>query len=347
MIDPSYVKKNFPPVRPDWLAQREENVIDPHLAIVDPHHHLWKLPEATYLRRELKGDLDSGHNVRATVFVDCHSQYRTDGPEALRPVGETEFVVAEIGGRDSGLAGACAAIVGWADLMLGDAVQGVLEQHVEAGKGRFRGIRTRAAWHDHPDIHPDGLARPGMLLAPKLQKGVRRLGAMGMTLDVWVYHTQLSEVARLAEACPDTTLIVDHCGGPLGVGPFDHLREEVFHAWREQIQALARYENIMIKLGGLAMPRTGFGLHELQTPAGSQQLAKLWSPYISTCIEAFGARRSMFESNFPVDKGGCSYRVLWNSFKRIAAECSTPEKLDLFARTAARIYRIEDLLHAS
>lgn len=347
MIDPAYVKKNFPNVRPEWLAQWEEEVIEPQLPVVDPHHHLWELPEGTYLRRELKADLDSGHNVRATVFVDCHSKYRAEGPEALRPVGETEFVVAEIAGKDAGSSGACAAIVGWADLMLGHAVQGVLEQHVVAGRGRFRGIRSRAAWHAHPEVHPTGMSEPGMLLEPKLQEGARRLGAMGLTLDVWVYHTQLAEVARLAKACPETTLILDHCGCPLGVGPFELQREEVFGAWSKQIHELAQYQNIVIKLGGLAMPRMGFGLHELPRPAGSPELAKMWAPYLSTCIEAFGTRRAMFESNFPVDKGGCSYRVLWNAFKRMVAQSSTSEKLDLLAGTAARIYRIEDTLNAA
>lgn len=347
MIDPTYVRKNFPPIRPEWLESGTEDVLDPQLPVVDTHHHLWALPESTYLRPELLADLGSGHDVRATVFVDCHSHYREGGPEALRPVGETEFVLSQTLGAASAAVGACAAIVGWADLMLGAAVQPVLEQHVEAGTGRFRGIRTRSAWHEHPEVHPAGLTRAGMLTDAGLQEGARRLGAMGLTLDVWVYHTQLAEVAQLAHACPDTTIVLDHCGCPLGVGPFENRRDEVFRTWREQLQAVARYPNVVLKVGGLAMPRMGFAFHEQATPPGSAQLARAWQPYFATCIEAFGPARCMFESNFPVDKGAVGYRVLWNSFKRLAADCTASEKLDLFARTAARTYRVEDRLNAA
>lgn len=341
MIDPAYVRKNFPSVRPEWLALAREQVLEPALPVIDTHHHLWKLPESTYLRAELADDLDSGHDVRASVFIDCHSGYREDGREALRPVGETEFVVREIEGRHPT---ACAGIVGWADLTLADFVQDVLEEHVRAGRGRFRGIRSRVAWHAHPEIHPAGLAAPGMLLDPRLQQGTRRLGAMGLTLDVWAYHTQLAEVAQLADACPGTTMILDHCGGPLGVGPFADRRDEVFRDWRGQMVALARRGNVVVKLGGLAMPRTGFQLHERARPAGSEELARLWAPYVQECIEAFGVRRCMFESNFPVDKGACSYRVLWNAFKRLTADLGASERRELFTGTAARVYRLQDKL---
>jgi predicted TIM-barrel fold metal-dependent hydrolase len=347
MIDPAYVRKNFPPIRPDWLAEAREPVLEPGLPVIDTHHHLWDLPEGTYLRPELQEDLASGHDVRATVFVDCHSKYRAAGPEALQPVGETEFVVEEVPLDASNPRNACAAIVSWADLMLGDAVEETLAAHVQAGQGRFRGIRTRSAWHAHPEVHPVGLAQQGMLVNPALQKGARRLGAMGLTLDVWVYHSQLEDVARLARACPGTTIILDHCGAPLGIGPYEDQRDEVFRAWSEQIRAIAQHENVVVKLGGLAMPRMGWRFHERATPVGSAELAQQWEPYVSTCVEAFGAHRAMFESNFPVDKGACSYRVVWNAFKRLAAGCSSTEKHALFAATAARVYRIEEALNAS
>lgn len=341
MIDLAYLRRNFPRIRPEWLAQAREPVLEPDLPIIDAHHHLWAHQEGTYLAPALEADLHSGHDVRATIYVDCHSGYRTNGSEALRPVGETEFVISEAPFDPASGVKPCAAIVGWADLELGDAVQEVLEAHVAAGQGRFRGIRTRAAWHEAREVHPDGMGRRGLLLEPLLQQGVRRLGTMGLTLDVWVYHTQLSEVGALARACPGTTIVMNHCGGPLGIGPYEGRREDVFRGWREQIQLVARHHNVVVKLGGLGMPRTGWRFHERSVPAGSTELARHWAPYFETCVEAFGTKRSMVESNFPVDKGACSYVVLWNAFKRLAAGCNASEKIDLFSETAARVYRLQ------
>ena len=322
---------------PEWHAQTEEDVLEPALAIVDPHHHLWHLPESTYLRAELEDDLKSGHNVVATVFVDCHSSYRTQGPQSHRPVGETEFVVAETAGSHSV---ACAGIVAWADLKLGDAVADVLDAHIGAGRRRFRGIRTRAAWHSHPDVHPSALGHAGMLLDRNLQKGVRRLGGMNLSLDVWVYHTQLPDVAVLADECPNTLIVLNHCGGPLGIGPYEGRHRELFPAWEKNVRELARRSNVVVKLGGLAMPRMGFGLHTRERPARSGELAQMWAPYIETCIEAFGVKRAMFEGNFPVDKCACSYRVLWNAFKRLATGCNPEEKCAIFSETASKVYRL-------
>lgn len=332
--------------RPDWLALHREEALDPAQPIVDAHHHLWALPGNTYLRTELLDDLRSGHNVQATVFVDCHSHYRSGGPKALRPVGETEFAVAEALGDKPGDAQLCAAIVGWADLMLGDDVRAVLEAHVDAGQGRFRGIRSRPTWHDDPGVHPSREGRAGVLREPAVQRGVRVLGAMGLSLDLWVYHTQLDDVAQLAAACPETPMVLDHCGGPMGCGPFEGRRAEVFEDWRARMRALAVHDNLHIKLGGLAMPRIGFGFELADRPVDSVQLANAWKPYFEVCIEAFGTARCMFESNFPVDKVGCGYAVLWNAFKRVVEGYSVGERHDLFARTAARAYRIEKVLTA-
>lgn len=324
----------FPQLRPDWLFLHKEDVLEPGLAIIDPHHHLWQTPEFSYALPQLQADVDSGHAVRATVFVDCMSHYRIDGPEALRPVGETEFVAAQDG------APLCAGIVGWADLQLGEQVRPVLEQHVQAGKGRFRGVRSRPTWHADPAIHAPGAGAAEMLLRPQVQQAARVLGDMGLTLDLWVYHTQLQDVARLAAACPQTTLVLNHCGGPLGIGPYAGQRDSVFLEWQARIQALGRYPNVVVKLGGLAMPRCGFGWHEAARPVGSDELARAWAPYMEHCIAAFGVQRCMFESNFPMDKTGCSYATLWNAFKRLAQGASAGEKAALFEGTAARVYRL-------
>lgn len=329
----------FPHLDPEWLALHQEQVLEPDLPIIDAHHHLWDTAEFTYARAQLEEDLGSGHALRATVFVECLSHYREHGPAALRPVGETEYVV-QHGGPAQGGADLCAGIVGWADLQLGNQVRPVLEQHIQAGQGRFRGLRSRPTWHADPAIHAPGTGEAHVLLQPRVKQAVRVLGDMGLTLDLWVYHTQLQDVARLAAACPQTTLVLNHCGGPLGVGPYAGRRDTVFLEWRARIQALGRYPNIVVKLGGLAMPRCGFGWHEAARPVGSEVLAQAWAPYMEHCIAAFGVRRCMFESNFPMDKSGCSYATLWNAFKRLAGGASASEKAALFEGTAARVYRL-------
>lgn len=329
--------------RADWLALHHEDAIEPDLPIVDAHHHLWVLPGASYLQADMGHDLRTGHDIRATVFVDCHSHYLSDGPEALRPVGETAFAAAQAlafaqtGSRTR----ICAAIVGWADLALGDGIEPVLERHIEAGQGRFRGIRARPTWHSDPAVHPATQGREGILRDDAARQATGRLGAMGLSLDLWVYHTQLPDVAFLADQCPDTPMVLNHCGGPLGIGPYAGERAQVFDAWRRHIRALAQRPNLRLKLGGLAMHRMGFGLDQADRPARSEVIANAWSPYFEVCIEAFGADRCMFESNFPVDKVGCSYPVLWNAFKHATKACSPSERTQLFSGTAARTYGID------
>lgn len=329
--------------RADWLALHREEIIDPDLPIVDAHHHLWVLPTSTYLHPELTEDIQNGHNIRSTVFVDCHSHYRTDGVEEFRPVGETAFVIEQVNAITQilGNTQCCAAIVGWVDLSLGDRLSSVLQAHIEAGNGRFRGVRARPTWHADPAVHPAGVGREGILRDALVQQGARRLGAMGLSLDLWVYHTQLSDVFSLATNCPDTLIVLNHCGGPLGIGPYASQRTEVFVDWIGQIRALARLPNVRMKLGGLAMPRMGFRLDQFERPADSAVLASLWRPYFEACIDSFGADRCMFESNFPVDKTACSYAVLWNAFKRVSEACSTAERSKLFSDTAALTYSID------
>jgi len=264
-------------VREEWLAQLQEEILEPGLPIVDPHHHLWDRPDARYLFEELRRDTDSGHDIRATVFVQCRSMYRDEGPEALRPLGETEFangVAAQSASRLYGRLRACAGIVGMVDLMLGDAVAPVLEAHLRGAGGRFRGIRNSTAWHASDEVRSNPIKPPpGLLIAPAFRCGVARLGAYGLSLDVWAYHTQLGEVIDLAHKFPGQTIVLDHCGGPLGVGPFAGRREEVFGVWRESVRTLARCPNVVVKLGGLAMQVGGFGFDRHALPPSSQQLA--------------------------------------------------------------------------
>ncbi len=324
----------------EWLARHVEPILEPDLPIVDPHHHLWVRPGNTYLFPELLEDIDSGHNVTATVFAECHSMYRADGPEALRPVGETEFVTGVAAMSASGGFGparVCAAMFGAADLTLGAPVQEVLEAHLAASGGRFRGIRFSTAWDDQVRaVAP----RPRMTQEPAWREGYARLGALGLSFDAWVYHPQLGEIADLAAAFPATTLILNHVGSPILGGPYAGRREEVFAAWRVGMAELARHPNVVVKLGALPIRLPGHGGGARDLPPSSEEVASAWRPYIETSIELFGADRAMFESNFPVQKRWCSYQVVWNAFKRLASGASTDEKTALFGGTARRAYRM-------
>ena len=332
-------------VRPEWLERRHEEIIEPDLPIVDPHHHLVERPETgRYLLPDLLADTGSGHNITATVYLEWLSMYRAQGPAEMRPVGEIEFAngVAAMSTSDGyGKTRVCAGIVGYVDLTLGAAVERVLEAQITAGGGRFRGIRFITA--THPDQATWGspvLRRAGLLMDRQVREGFARLAPLGLSFDAWIYHTQLGELLDLARTFPATPIVLDHVGGPIGLGRYAGKRDEVFAEWSSRIRELAQCPNVHIKLGGLGMRMFGFDAHEGELPPSSEELAAAWRPYIETCIFAFGSERSMFESNFPVDKGSCGYAVLWNAFKRIAAGCSAAEKEALFAGAATRFYRL-------
>jgi L-fuconolactonase len=334
------------PVRQDWLDRRREQILEPDLPIVDPHHHLVDRPETgRYLLPDLLADTGSGHNVTHTVYLEWLSMYRADGSVEMRPVGEIEFangVAAMSASGGYGKTRVCAGIVGYADLSLGARVETVLAPMIAAGGGRFRGIRYISA--SHPDQAAWGavLRRPeGMLMEPRMREGFARLAPLGLSFDAWMYHTQLPELVDLARAFPQTPIVLDHVGGPIGLGPYAGRHDEVFAEWKSHVRALAACRNVHIKLGGLGMRMFGFRFHEGELPPCSEELAAAWRPYVETCIEAFGAERAMFESNFPVDKGSCGYAALWNAFKRIAAGCSAAEKTALFSGTAAKFYRLD------
>jgi predicted TIM-barrel fold metal-dependent hydrolase len=332
-------------VRADWLALRQEPILEPELRIVDPHHHLWDRPEVgRYLLPDLLEDLGSGHNIVATVFLECRSMYRQEGPPALRPAGEVEFVNGVAAMSASGGYGAtriCAGIVGHADLRLGSAAAPVLDALVAAGGGRMRGVRFISAHHPDPSAYSAMGSRPaGLLIDARVRAGFACLAPRGLSFDAWMYHTQLGELVDLARAFPEISIVLNHVGGALGLGPYAGRREAVFAEWRHGILALAACPNVHVKLGGLGMRLFGFDMHEGELPPSSEALAAAWRPYVETCIEAFGVERAMFESNFPVDKASCSYQALWNAFKRIAAGYTAAEKAALFAETAARFYRL-------
>lgn len=347
------------------MTTSTEAIIDPDRPIVDPHHHLWDrtnlvlhdIPFAEHgfnemLRRrphflldELLTEITSGHNIRATVFIECRSMYRQDGPEAFRCVGETEFVNGVAAMSASGQYGdarVCAGIVGHADLAQGASVKEVLQAHIAAGGGRFRGIRHSASYDVDPNVLGplSGRVPAGLYRDENFRAGFAMLQPLGLTFDAWLLEPQLADLFDLARAFPETTIVMDHVGTPLGLGVYQGKREARFDDWRRQIQALAACENVVVKLGGLAMPFAGFPWSYDKRPS-SQELAEAWKPYIETCIESFGAERCMFESNFPVDDFSCDYITLWNTMKRIVADYSEAEKTALFSGTAARVYRLD------
>ncbi len=325
----------------EWLARTTEEVIEPGLRIIDPHHHFsehW----GGYFEDDLLRDTGAGHDVRSTVYIQCGYGYRNQGPEAMKPVGETERVaeIAEAGAAKRSVPRIAAGIVGYADLRLGEEVDAVLAAHVEAGKGRFRGIRNSGARHEA--FRHGILARPpAQLYSDKsFRLGFSRLAKYGLSFDAWVYHPQIAEVRDLARAFPHVPIVLDHIGGLLGVGPYKGKRDQAASEWRPLIESLAACPNVVVKLGGLGTAVFGHDFHERDRPPTSQELADAWRPWFHPCIERFGADRCMFESNFPVDRSCGSYAVLWNAFKRIAAGASAQEKAALFHDTAARVYRL-------
>ncbi|MBI2887388.1 MAG: amidohydrolase family protein [Chloroflexi bacterium] len=334
----------------DWLALTVEPTLEPELPICDPHHHFWdfrtaRLPYQRYLLHELAADVNSGHNVRATVFIEARSMYRSGGPEEMRPVGEVEFVQGMAAASASGLYGparAAAAIVGHANLNLGERVEPVLAALQAASPNRFRGIRHSVTWDPHPEVENTAAHKmEGQLASANFRSGARALARLGLSFDAWLFFPQLPELADFAKAIPDLTIILNHIGGLLRVGPYASRDHEVLAAWRSGIAAVAECPNVYVKLGGIGMPRTGFDWHARTRPIGSEELAESMAPLMTYCIEQFGPHRSMFESNFPVDKVSYSYNVLYNAFKRLSKGYSASERAALFYDTAARAYRID------
>jgi predicted TIM-barrel fold metal-dependent hydrolase len=328
----------------EWLASVAEEIVDPERPIIDPHHHLWKQPTiwGTYELDDLWADTESGHNIEKTVFIDCHSSYREDGPAHLRPVGETEYVagVAEASARDEDKA-TIAAIVSHADMTLGEGVEEVLAAHEQAGRGLFRGIRHAGPSDPSGTLSNPGRGRPCPYSRDDFRTGVRTLGRLGYTYDTWHFFHQNRDYLALARAVSDTTMILDHFGTPLGVGAYAGRQDEIFEQWKVDIADIATCANVVAKLGGLAMPDNGFGWHQRDLPPSSDDFVAAQRRYYLHTIECFGPERCMFESNFPVDKLSISYPVLWNGLKKMVADFSEDEKQAMFYGTAARIYRLD------
>lgn len=332
----------------EWLARKPpEEVLEPDLPIIDCHHHLWEsLQRGRYLLHEVADDVSSGHNIVQTMFMECESMYRADGPDMFRPVGEVEFargVAAMSASGGYGRTRIGAAMVAYADLRLGARVREVLDAELTAGGGMVRGIRNCMPWDPHEEIskYVSNKVAPGRLLDATFRHGVAQLAPLGLSFDVWLYFTQLPELLDMARAFPETTIVLNHCGGPICVGPYAGHRAEYMAIWANYIRDLAACPNVHIKLGGLGMLHFGFDFPLREVPPSSAELAEAWKPYFDTCIEAFGADRAMFESNVPPDKQSCTYRTMWNAFKRASSGASAEERAALFGGTARRVYRLD------
>jgi L-fuconolactonase len=331
----------------EWLGPAREPILAPDIPITDPHHHLMSWP-FQYEIGETVADLATGHKVAATIHVEAHGHYRSGGPEHLRPVGETEYLV-EAARQVAGIACStkvCAGIVGHVDLRRGAGVDEVLEAHIEAGQDRFRGIRVNLYWNMSRDNSPWTPSSVSSLLEqPWIRDALACLPRHELSCDLVAFHSNLPDVARTAQAFEGTTFIVNHLGAPMTPDP--HPDEEALAGvWRGHIDELARRPNVRMKLGGWLNPMLSrsmvsvSALRGLPSSPSSTQIADVLRPYVEYCVERFGAARCMFESNFPVDKNFTRYATLWNAFKRLAGKYSRDEQHALLGGTAAKTYRI-------
>ena len=336
------------PVRQEWLDQHIEDPISPNIPIIDPHHHLWDVGFGRYYIEELLEDINSsGHNIVSTVYIMSSSNtkiYSKDGLEEFKPLNEIEFATSE--GKRADLipnnkVKVNASIVGSVDLTYGNKLQPVLEKAVNISEGRLKGIRMLLASHTDPRISSGAVKSDlGLMLHPNFIDGAKCIQNANLSLDFWIYHTQLNEMEKIARSLPDLTIILNHIGGPIHLGEYEGKQAATHREWRSAMMRLSRIPNINVKLGGLGMAVNGAKFHNNKFPPNSVQLSDVWKPWIYETIDMFGFDRCMFESNFPVDKGSCSYGALWNAFKILAKDMSDDETNKLFSKNAARIYKI-------
>ena len=327
----------------EWLALRREEAVDPGRRIVDAHHHLWDRGGSTYLAPQLLEDMTGTHNVVKSVFVDCRASYDSEREPHMQPVGETVFVAGEADATDALGGPTIAGIVSHADMRLGDAVEEVLAAHDAAGGGRFRGIRHATGWDPSDEVH-NSHSRPfeHMMATDEFRAGARTLGRMGFSFDAWLFHPQLPELAALAGAVPELTIVLNHLGGPMGVGPYGRARDRARADWQASMRLVATScPNVVLKVGGIGMDLYfGTGWTTLDAPPGSEEVADHWGDDVRFCIDTFGPDRCMFESNFPVDRQALTYPVLWNALQIMAAGYSDAEQDELFSGTATRAYKL-------
>jgi L-fuconolactonase len=265
----------------------------------EQHHHLWDLrdrdggggfAQKLYLTQEIVAELrESGHDVRQTIFMQCNAFHRANGPEELRPVGETEFAHGVAAMSASGAYGStriCAGIVSTVDLGLGASrVRAALAAHMRASPN-FRGIRAPLP--------------PAEGLTANFDAAFAELGHLGLVYEQYAHdwEANLPVLVQLAERHPAVRIVINHLGGKLD---WDEMPpgSAAFGRWRECLVAAAACPNIVMKCGGLTPP-SRMPIHmsrrAQQAPVSSAELARLWLPYHEAAIRAFGPKRCMFES---------------------------------------------------
>lgn len=329
--------------RDHWRAAWIEEILDPSRPIIDPHHHLWPgtehYQEGPYRLDEIRRDVESGHNVVATVYVDAHANYAEDGPEEFRPVAETAYAASEgdEADRQGCRTGVCRGIISNIDLAHGNA-EAVLDAHLAAARGRMKGVRQLAC--TDPTFIRRGDPDPLIYDQQPFRRGFPLLAARGLSFDSCLFHYQIPQLVRLAQDFPETAIVMDHLGSPLAIGPYAGMQAEAIEEWRPLLAEIAACPNVVVKLGGQGMYLAGYTFHESPLPPSSDELVAAWGPLIEEAIQRFGPERCMFESNFPVDGLSCSYPVLWNAFKKMARSYSNEDRHSLFFGTANRIYRL-------
>lgn len=325
-------------------VQQPKEIVEPALSIIDAHHHLFDRPNRRYLLDEFRSDATSGHDVIASVYVETRAMVRVTGPEALRPIGEIEFANGEAARSAADQSGvqACAGIVGFADLTLGRSVAPLLDRALESAPERFKGVRQVTI--DHHTETPFALmtTRPvsGILDHPRFAEGFSQLAPRGLSFDAAVFHHQMPRLARLADAFPDTTIILNHIGHAVAMAEDGESPQSVFPSWKANLRALSSRQNVICKISGLGMALWGFP-HRAEDSPHHGALAATWRPYVETAIEAFGVERCMMASNYPMDSFSCDYVTLWNALKTSVSGASDDEKRQLFAETARDTYRLD------
>ncbi len=335
------------------MTSGDETQLYPDLPIIDAHHHLYDhasdgFAAMTRRRRFLIDDylefVGDGHNLVATIAVEAHGMYAADGPQERRAVNETEFLNGQAAMSRTGFYGrarVASGIIGWADLRRGAAVREVLEAYLAAAPQRFRGIRQEGMWDADPSVlGPMSTKDAHQYLDDDFRRGFAELAPLGLTFDAFLLAPQIPDATDLARSFPDTTIVLDHLGHPVGIGAHAGKLEEEFAAWRTDMGQLAGCPNVFVKMGGLGTFLSGSPTYHADPPASSEALAAEWRPYAETAVELFGADRVMFESNAPTDGSG-PFDIVCNAYKRILAGGSDAERADVFAGTAARAYRVE------
>lgn len=324
-----------------WLTLRQEPILEPDLAVVDPHHHLWDREGERYDLAARRAESRSGHRVLASLYVECLHQYRNHGPEHLLCVGETEWWVRQVRDGEPALQPRiCQGLIARSNLLLGAEVDRVLQAHADAAGPGLRGFRFCAAQDTDPRLRSHYPCPPDPFAPGAIDQGLQAVARTGLPLDIWVYFHQLPAVASWLTRHPATPIVLNHAGGPIGLGPYAGQRDAVRQQWARHLALFRDMPQVSLKFGGLAMALAGFGWHRRDRPASSQELAQAWQPYFETCLDVFGPGRVMFESNFPVDRAGCSQVTLWNAYKTLSAGLPMPDRVALLQDNARRRYAL-------